>query len=164
MQTFEKIIHPGTHADGEMFIKIRYEDRNGGMELAISGVIGPKRNGDATGSCGQIRGYEIHEAFSEGWDAESYAKLMEVWERWHLNRTNAGTPAQSEWIRDHKPEFKESGYTDWFVWACEGLAEAGLNPDGDYRYGSAWLAEEVPEEVLIWLKNLPDTNRQPAWV
>jgi hypothetical protein len=33
-----------------------------------------------------------------------------------------------------------------------------------YKYGSAWLREEVPADVLEWLRNLPDTDRQPAWV
>lgn len=34
----------------------------------------------------------------------------------------------------------------------------------DYRYGSKWLFEEVPAEVLDWLAALPETDRQPAWV
>lgn len=33
-----------------------------------------------------------------------------------------------------------------------------------YRYGSKWLREEVPEEVLEWLFALPDTTVEPAWV
>lgn len=33
-----------------------------------------------------------------------------------------------------------------------------------YRYGSAWLAEEVPVDVLAFLKGLPDADRAPAWV
>jgi hypothetical protein len=33
-----------------------------------------------------------------------------------------------------------------------------------YKYGSAWLREEVPADVLEWLRELPDTDRQPAWV
>lgn len=33
-----------------------------------------------------------------------------------------------------------------------------------HRYGSSWLKVEVPEEVLTFLKGLPDTDRTPAWV
>ncbi len=43
------------------------------------------------------------------------------------------------------------------------LAAAGLNPDPfylrdgqPYKYGSAWLRQEVPEHVRQWLKSLPD--------
>ncbi len=42
-----------------------------------------------------------------------------------------------------------------------------LHPDpscGGYRYGSAWLKEAVPEDVLTWLNGLPDTDKAPAWV
>ena len=33
-----------------------------------------------------------------------------------------------------------------------------------YKYGTAWQTEEVPEEVLQSLYNLPNTTKQPAWV
>lgn len=33
-----------------------------------------------------------------------------------------------------------------------------------YKYGSAWQKEEVPQEVIDWLFNLPDTKTEPAWV
>ena len=33
-----------------------------------------------------------------------------------------------------------------------------------YKYGSSWIKEEVPEDVLEFLYNLPDSEIQPAWV
>ena len=33
-----------------------------------------------------------------------------------------------------------------------------------YKYGSAWLREEVPADVIEWLFSRPDTDTQPAWV
>lgn len=33
-----------------------------------------------------------------------------------------------------------------------------------YKYGSEWLKEEVPEEVLDFLKSLPDSPTKPAWI
>ena len=33
-----------------------------------------------------------------------------------------------------------------------------------YKYGSKWLKEEVPEEVLDFLKSLPDSPTKPAWI
>lgn len=33
-----------------------------------------------------------------------------------------------------------------------------------YKYGSSWKKEEVPQEVIDWLFNLPDTKVEPAWV
>lgn len=33
-----------------------------------------------------------------------------------------------------------------------------------HKYGSGRLKEEVPADVLDWLRSLPDTTRKPAWV
>lgn len=33
-----------------------------------------------------------------------------------------------------------------------------------YKYGTAWKTEQVPEDVLQFLYNLPDTTNEPAWV
>jgi len=33
-----------------------------------------------------------------------------------------------------------------------------------YQYGSAWLKEDVPEDVLQELMNFPNADRKPAWV
>jgi len=33
-----------------------------------------------------------------------------------------------------------------------------------YHYGSAWQREEVPADVLDFLRALPDTDMTPAWV
>ena len=33
-----------------------------------------------------------------------------------------------------------------------------------YKYGTSWLREDVPEDVLQFLYNLPDTTRESAWV
>lgn len=33
-----------------------------------------------------------------------------------------------------------------------------------YKYGTSWLHEEVPADVLEWLRSLPVTDRTPAWV
>lgn len=33
-----------------------------------------------------------------------------------------------------------------------------------YKYGTSWVTEEVPKEVIDWLFQLPDTKITPAWV
>ena len=33
-----------------------------------------------------------------------------------------------------------------------------------YRYGTAWLFEEIPEEIIAELEALPETTVTPAWV
>jgi hypothetical protein len=76
------------------------------------------------------------------------------------------------------PEEQVSQYADYYE--VERIEEKSTNwvketehPEGvlskpcpvcGYKYGSAWLREEVPADVLEWLSELPDTDRQPAWV
>lgn len=33
-----------------------------------------------------------------------------------------------------------------------------------YKYGTSWLTEKVPSEVIDWLFSLPDSKIKPAWV
>lgn len=66
---------------------------------------------------------------------------------------------------------------DWNNGATEesmlGWLRPDEHPDGilckpcpvcGYKYGTSWLKEDVPEDVLQFLYNLPDTTREPAWV
>lgn len=158
MKAFIKVVNPirrptykGRMID--VFCKIIYTD-NGA--LSISGVEGPKMNGDCLGSCGQIdiSWYNDHEniIYQPGWNAEKEHKFLSTWKRWHLNDMNSACEHQRElgWeYEDHhdKKTFKGE--------AC---------PVCGYKIGSAWLKEDVPEDVLQFLYDLPETTKDPAWV
>lgn len=167
MENFTKVVRIGlTARDGSLFCKIEWTSGR----LSITGVEGPKRNGDCLGSCGQVIMNEwAFTALAPGWNAGRVARLREVWERWHLNDMVAGSPDQEAYLRAHPVEYvyPESHYTK----ASAALEAVGLNPDPDYlhngkpyRYGHAWLREEVPADVLEFLSGLPDTDTEPAWV
>lgn len=166
--TIDKVVRLGQCPDGNIYCKIKFADG----KLSITGVVGPHSNGDCKGSCGQIdmsyrEGALDPIAPAPGWDAERIAYFMSLWDRWHLNDMKAGSPAQREWLKANPIEDRLNHYTK----ACEALAAAGLNPDPGYlhkgepyRYGHAWLFEEVPEHVIAYLAALPDTDKAPAWV
>lgn len=133
-------------------------------ELSISGVEGPKRNGYAFGSCGQIimvlKADDIEPA--PGWTEERIAHFLSVWSRWHLNKMRAGSPAQEDWLRKNpvKAVYPESHYEK----AKAALKVAGLEPDEGYSYGSAWCSETIPDEIVQELRDLSETDKTPAWV
>lgn len=159
MKTLNKIIRIGKQQGlGSLFCRIEF--KNG--KLSITGVEGPKRDGNAFGSCGQIimSDWNITE-YAPGWNPELVSEFRNIWDRWHLNDMRAGTPAQGEWLRQNPVVFK---YPDsYYIKASEALSAVGLNPDNGYKYGSKLLKEEVPKTVIDFLESLPDTDITPAW-
>lgn len=88
-------------------------------------------------------------------------RMVEIWKRWHLNDMKAGSPAQEMWLRENPIDPVEYTYPkDHYTVASTKLEAAGLNPDPDYlhngepyKYGHAWLKEEIPAEVAAEIKS-----------
>jgi len=169
MEDFTRIVCPGDAVVYDNIVKMvvcRITCKNG--KLSITGVHGPKRNGDAFGPCGQIRLEKLDfDSFSDGWTQERLNMFAGVWKRFHLNDVNAGSPAQEFYLQNNLIKDQSNHYER----ACEALESAGLNPDPyyihngkPYSYGSAWISTDLPEWVQRWLHDLPETNRNYAWV
>ncbi len=153
--SFSKIVRPCKTERGWTYCSIKFIDGR----LSITGVEGPRKDGDCAGSCGQIvmSEWDVKE-YGKGWDADSVVKFREIWNRWHLNDMCAGSPKQEEFLRQHPSERRD------YTATCKLLEEAGLLVDYGYKYGSAWLSEQAPSDVLDWLKALPVSPTKPAWV
>lgn len=168
MDSFVKIIRPGTVNVGRrnvsLFIKIKWD----GRRLSITGVEGPTASGNAAGSCGQVvDSLGRIETLAPGWDMRKCRQLRDAWRRRHLNDMRAGTPTQEAAIRARRKQIDTAegcrAFDDYRA-HCAYLESIGLLVDDGYKYGSSWLVEEVPADVLEWLAGLPDTDCQPAWV
>lgn len=175
---FTKIINPATVGDNEnqaygVYIKMEYKQKNNDPKklcLSISGVIGPKSNGDCAGACGQMIDSVLDYDFinwKTGFNLETYQKFISIWKRWHLNDLNPGCEHQraENWGNKKVIIDGEEKITNWLT--QEEHPEGVLSkpcPVCGYKYGSAWLFEEVPAEVIDWLQSLPSTQLTPAWV
>lgn len=159
MNAFKKTVLLGRTARGlTVHVTINYA----GGRLSLQGIEGADASGNCGGACGQIamhwtENYFQSFSFAHGWNLELALKLRAAWNRWHLNDLQAGSPRQREFLRQQPPMA--------FVEACAMLEAHGLQPDKEYlhnrkpyRYGTAWLSEPVPEEVLAWLAGLPDAS------
>lgn len=158
-----KIIKVGTVENRPLYCKIVYNDGR----LSITGVIGPKKNYGSHGGAGQVimsfleydrRGHLTLSNItpSQGWDYATIKRFFDVWDRWHLNDMQAGSPRQMDYLRLHP----QTSY-DAAVAILKGV---NLYCDEGYTYGSAWLTEAVPADVIAFLEGLPESTTTPAWV
>lgn len=108
------------------------------VELSITG--------ECTGSAGQCVD-SIRESGNGNADVE---RLCDIWERWHLNGMRAGTRAQTDALESYPTTGREFGKVKAYLAGC------GLDPDNGYSYGSQWLFEPVPVEVLQELDSILD--------
>lgn len=111
--------------------------------------VGTGRHGS-----GQVYEYLTKDTPAYGYKRKDCFRLKQAWQRWHLNDMRAGTPKQEEAVRKWRPTADDPSYDA----ACKMLESINLLVDGDYRYGTAWLKEEVPLDVLEWLFSLPGTG------
>lgn len=153
MENFKKTINPimkKTYGGRSyrVFISIKYKDG----KLSISGVEGPLSNGNCLGGCGQIDMHLKHESpdldweFVGEWDNVKMQTLLRAWEVWHLNDLHAECPHQ-----------EIEGKT-WKTHPSDECAVCG------WKLGHGWQSREVPEDVLSFLINLPDSEVRPAWI
>ena len=116
--------------------------------------------------CGNVWNAIRTDIYSGGQNGEEIASLVktakvrrmcEVWRQYHLNGMNAGTPAQTEFVKAHRDDFSR---LDFYTDACKALDAVGLLYDASvdrdngpdqprgYRYGSEWLYTELPDSII----------------
>jgi hypothetical protein len=257
---FAKVVHPADENVSYNPERTRFVPLFAKIELtadgrlSISGVVGPRENGNAAGSCGQIimsfkeydkRGHmELKDLRpAENWTRSLIRQFFDIWDRWHLNdmspmcehqralgwdngkeltvyhfrlrpvvvdaRKNAEkralaalkageqfTPADYEieysnladrithdqaelpealakYYMPNGPQYDKDSYNRQSEIKTAGWLTETEHPEGlmskpcptcGYKYGSAWLKQDVPAEVIEFLKGLPDTDKKPAWV
>ena len=137
------------------------------VAVELKGVLNDK--GDSTrpklSICGTIWNRLKTDCISVGqnsWEIRSlvgFSPLMKrvyhIWERYHLNDMKAGSPRQEAYLAGYEQAFREENFGFMKEWDFDDkvylLEKAGLQPDhthNNYRYGSAWLYEPIPDDIL----------------
>lgn len=109
-------------------------------EVSLTGERGSKyAPGRSIQSGGQIR-EDLAEITrpAPGWSLEEIQELAELWERWHLNTMRAACA--------HMPE---DAHARW-----DRRERVECSAGSGYTYGSAWLTELVPGDVVDRLRHL----------
>ena len=142
-----KFLHSDPH---EVYMEVEIEFTDGHLSIC----------GSTKNTGGQNRN-ELDDVIASASPDVDIPRLKAIWERWHLNDLIAGSPKQMEHLGNTELEV---GYPDsWYDKASEELTRVGLNPDPEYihegeayKFGHAWLREEVPADVLDFLANLSE--------
>lgn len=141
---WKRTVVPMVFPSKELAVTIEYSDDG---ELHFFGA-GP----DGTGQCDFTLLNENGKPCC-GFTKDMCLKLYDYWNRWHMNHLRPGTRKQmealEEWKRTHSYTYEK---------ACEYLDSVGLLIDNGHKYGTDWLKEEVPIDVLEWLFTLPGTG------
>jgi hypothetical protein len=128
-----------------IYCEIRFD----GKRLSISGVEGPLKSGNCLGGCGQIDMHLKDEVENikpaKGWNWPKLRRFFNIWENWHLNDMQAGCTHQRA-----------------LNWGNDKISKPC--PECGYKYGSKWLFEPVPKDVIDFLEAVPETDTEPAWV
>lgn len=173
---FKKMVNPGKISDHNILVEIEWD----GNRLSMCGTI------TSTDDDGSSVGWQIQDdlkrlqnsiQYHPGWDRDVMEKFLDIWYQWHLNDLRAGCRHQRDlgWhkmpIDPQKPldaygkHFDGQVTPTWnmLAWVTRREHPSGLLlepcPVCGYKYGSAWLKEDVPEDVLQWLYALPEFTR-----
>ena len=133
----------------EVEVELRY-DNDGRAELSICANLWNAHHTDIImgGQCLDTLKDEFHSLAVNS----LFLKLYRLWRLYHLNSMHAGTEAQEKAIKEWhaKDKYKAFTYDD----DCKYLDSIGLLEDDGYKYGSAWLYREIPEDDLNEIKAL----------
>jgi hypothetical protein len=127
-------------------IEVELRPTEHGTELSICGNIWNPRETDIY-SCGQNI-----DTIAEYIHSPKMRRIKEIWEQWHLNGMRAGTPIQEKAVKEWRN--KTNNHSFAYTEICEYLKSINLYEVDGYKYGSAWLMEPLPQdiidEVLSW--------------
>lgn len=94
----------------------------------------------------------FHKVFTSALNNESYVPKDTVEESWYAPNGPIKIKTEEKYTNWVHPTEHPKGVLTKECPVC------------GYRYGSKWLLEDVPQDVLDWLFDLPKTDKVPAWV
>lgn len=122
-------------------LEVNLKETEQGIVFTMSGSVwNSKKTGIIAGGqmCDEIGKHFKHD--------KRVQRLVQIWQKYHLNDMNAGTINQEIALEDCKSY-------DYYA-RCKHLENNGLLYDNGYKYGTAWLFRQIPDEVIEEVKQI----------
>lgn len=110
-----------------------------------------------SGNIGNEQGGQIQDTLRKGLNdpdfdfknKEAIKEILDIWDENHLNDLKAGTKKQEQALNRWKDRPKGESYSA----DVDYLKSKNLYNDRGYKYGSAWLVEDLPKNIITKLNN-----------
>lgn len=132
----KRTIKVGTIDRMGVFVDIEVKETDKGPELSISAELRRSGHGVMFGQCRDevkavaLRGTPIM-------PRREILRMVDIWERWHMNGMQAGC--------EHQRALGWNSYDEHPSEPC---------PTCGYKYGTAWLYEPLPQDVIDWAQEV----------
>ena len=91
-------------------------------------------------------GQNLDEMYRLNGDNYLFRRIYKYWKKYHLNDLQAGTLEQTEILK----KCESTDYDD----QCEFLKEHDMYVDRGYTYGTKWLTQVIPDNIISEIKKL----------
>ena len=91
-------------------------------------------------------GQNLDEIYRLNGDNYFFRRIYKYWKKYHLNDLRAGTQQQTKILKN----CESTDYDD----RCKFLKEHDLYVDRGYTYGTMWLTQMIPKDVVRQIKKL----------
>ena len=137
--TFGKIAYIDSKKNNLVEITIELKETKKGMAFSAIGGIWNSSKTDYVSGGQNLK--EIAKYFPNN---NKLQRIVQIWREYHLNDMQAGTSKQMDALKN--AEFVAGN--DWYGNACKFLESKGILTDNGYEFGSGWIFQEIPKEIL----------------
>ena len=95
--------------------------------------------------------------YENGWSKEKILRIIKLWEKYHLNDTQAGTKLQEDIVNKIEIQQDEEE-EDFYDKSKQILKEKNLLVDRGYSYSTGWLFKPIPKKIVEEMKKLIEGN------
>ncbi len=152
--SFGKINYSGKNKINEVTVELSLKEKEDGkVVFSACADVWNSRHTDIV-SGGQI----LDELLPYLASNDLFMIIFIWWKKYHLNDMHAGTTRQEEKLKAQEKLFPGCFDSDIskssYEKQCEFLKESGMYEDNGYEYGSSWLYEEIPEDILKEMRKI----------